>query len=323
MKSSSSKKSKIIFFGTSAFAAEVLSYLLKEGENIVAVVTRPDRPFGRSLKSSAPPVKVALEKLGSTLPLYQPEKASTPEFAATLQSYAPDLFVVVAYGEIIKRNLLDIPKLGNINVHASLLPKYRGAAPMQRALMDGCKETGVTIMEMVLEMDAGDILEMVKLSIPENMTLGELDKELCTLACPALVQVIHAKEEGSIQKIAQNPSHATFAPKITPLEEKIDWNRPARKIHDQIRALSPRPGAWCFVEIGGEKKRLKILRTKFAPEKSGKPGSFLSFDAKEGWVVACGEGALALLEVQLEGKKAMPVDGFINGIRQQISFIQN
>ena len=301
---------KIIFFGTSSFAARVLEYLLNHNIDVLAVVTRPDRPKGRNLKLQPSSVKELLLTRQSTLPLFQPEKASTAEFASQLKSFRPELFVVVAYGEIIKTLLLDLPTKGCINVHASLLPKYRGAAPMQRCLMNGEKETGITIMDMVLEMDAGDILEQDKLTIPEEMTLGELEEKLWHLACPLLLKTLQKIEKGTLKKIPQDPSQVTFAPKITPQEEEIDWMKSAVDLHNLMRALS----AWCQIKIGSETKRLKIKKAHLIKEKNGAPGSILSY-GKEGWIVACGEGALSLFEVQLEGKKAMGVQEFIRGIQ--------
>lgn len=294
----------------------MLTRLIESGEEVIAVVTRPDRSKGRNLQPTAPPVKeIALKH---NLPVHQPEKASTPEFAEVLKTLQPDLFVVVAYGEIIKKNLLEMPKFGCINIHASLLPKYRGAAPMQRALMQGEKETGITIIEMSPQMDAGDILAIESIPVPEEMTFGELEKELCDLSVKLLFQVIAQIKNREEKKTSQDHSLATLAPKLTPEEEKIDWTKPAKTIHDQIRALSPFPGAWCTLQIGSEAKRLKIKRSKII-DQSGPPGAILSF-GKEGWIVACGQGALRLIEVQLEGKKAMPAEECIRGIHQPVAF---
>jgi methionyl-tRNA formyltransferase len=168
---------RIVFFGTSAFAARVLEDLIKQGIEICAIVTKIDKPKGRSLQTTPPPVKERALELAPQIPIYQPKKASTPEFAEILKNYQADLFVVVAYGEIIKTLLLEIPPLGCVNIHASLLPKYRGANPIVRCLMNGEKETGITIMDMVLEMDAGDMLEVAKIPIPDSMTFGELDQK--------------------------------------------------------------------------------------------------------------------------------------------------
>ena len=303
---------KVVFFGTSSFAARIFSFLIENSCDVVAVVTRPDKPKGRSQQLLPPPVKEQVLQLKPTLPIYQPIKASTPEFASVLKQHDPDLFVVVAYGEIIKTMLLELPRLGCINIHASLLPKYRGAAPIQRVLMAGEKETGVCIMDMVLEMDAGDVYKAVKTDIPESMTFGELDLKLSQLAGPALLEVIHSIEKGTAKKTPQDHNEATLAPKLKAEEEKISWNRPAHEIHNLIRALSPAPGAWCSVHLGGEQKRLKIKRSEVVSSQ-GNPGENLIFN-KHDWVVACGTGALRLLEVQLEGKKTMPIKEFLRGI---------
>ena len=310
---------KIIFFGTSSFAAQILSFLFQKNIDVAAVVTRPDRPKGRSLQSSPPPVKVLALEQKPHLPIYQPEKASAPEFAELLRAHSADLFLVVAYGQILKQHLLDMPKRGCINIHASILPKYRGAAPMQRCLMDGCRESGVTIMEMVQQMDAGDIIEIFKIPVSEEMTFGELEKALCELACSAVQKALLDLERGPLQKVAQDHTLATLAPKITPDEEEIHWDLPASRLHNLIRALSPYPGAWCKIKIGSEIKRIKIKRSQVVLGKEGVPGSLLSC-GKEGWIVACGQGALRLMEVQLEGKKLMKADDFIRGMQQPLSF---
>lgn len=307
----------IVFFGTSAFAARVLRDLIHQNVNICAVVTRPDKPKGRSLNLLPPPVKE--EALKHSLPIYQPPKASTPEFAEILKNHKPDLFVVVAYGEIIKTLILDIPKKGCINVHASLLPKYRGASPIQRVLMNGEKETGITIMQMVLEMDAGDMLSVVKTPIAEEMTFCELDQKLSEIAVPALVEVIHQIDKGCPSSVPQDHALATFAPKLTAAEEEIHWDRPARELHNLIRALSPFPGAWCFVQIGSEKKRLKIKLSKVLSHMQGKPREILS-SSKQELIIACGQGALQLLQVQLEGKKVMSIKDFLQGLHIPIIF---
>ena len=311
---------KIVFFGTSSFAAKVLTQLIQQGYEVLAVVTRPDRSKGRHLHPQPPPVKEIALQLKPGLPVFQPEKASVPEFAAILKPFEADLFVVVAYGEIIKKNLLEMPKLGCINIHASLLPKFRGAAPIQRCLMAGEKETGITIIEMSPQMDAGDILAMESIPVPEEMTFGELEPKLCDLSVKLLFQVIRQFQEGAVKKTVQDHALATFAPKLTPEEEKIDWTRPAKFIHDQIRALSPSPGAWCQIKIGTEPKRLKIKKADIVKDHAGAPGSIVSF-GKEGWVVGCGQDALRLIEVQLEGKKPMTAEDCIRGIHHPVSIL--
>ncbi|HEY5259986.1 MAG TPA: methionyl-tRNA formyltransferase [Rhabdochlamydiaceae bacterium] len=311
---------KIVFFGTSPFAAQILTFLLSQTIEVLAVVTRPDRPRGRSQQLSSPPVKETLLQLRPDIPVHQPEKASTPEFADILSTYGADLFVVVAYGEIIKQNILDIPKWGCINIHASLLPKYRGAAPIQRSLFAGDPFTGITIIDMVLKMDAGDMLGTAQVAVPPSMTCGELEEKLIAASCPLLLNILHDFENGTVKRISQDPEGVTFAQKITPEDEKIYWTESAADLHNRIRALSPAPGAWCRVWVGDEEKRLKIKRSAPVLTKNGTPGEILVFDAKEGLQVGCGQGALALLEVQLEGKKTMKIEDFIKGIRSSISF---
>lgn len=302
----------VIFFGTPSFSAVVLRYLLEQGVNIVAVVTKPDRPQGRSGKPVPTPVKVEAES--HSLPVFQPEIVSSLEFSPTLQEFAPDLFVVVAYGEILKEHLLNMPKIGCINLHTSLLPKYRGAAPIQRSIINGEKETGVSIMHMAKKMDAGDLIKTVKVPIAPETTFGELEQTLCQVGAEALLSVIREFEKGVVSsRMQQNHELATFAPKIELEECAIRWDLPAATIHNLVRGVNPHPGAWCFVEIKGEKKRLKILKTIVLEEANGEPGEILS-QSKDGLVVACQSHALQLLEVQLEGKKAMPAKELIRGL---------
>jgi methionyl-tRNA formyltransferase len=298
---------QIVFFGTSSFAARILVKLLESSHQVLAIVTRPDRVKGRHLQALPPPVKETASQLSPHTPLFQPEKASAPEFASTLTDYQADLFVVVAYGEIIKKNLLEMPRLGCINIHASLLPKFRGAAPIQRSLMAGEKETGITIIEMVLQMDAGDILAIESIPVDEEMTFGELEPKLCELGIKLLFQVLEDFKKNTVSKVPQDHALATLAPKLTPEDEKINWSLSASHIHNQIRALSPSPSAWCQITLGEDLKRLKIKKAKVVSEKS-----------QEGWVVPCGQGALELQEVQLEGKKAMSAQDFLRGLHTPI-----
>lgn len=304
---------KILFFGTPSFAAEILRYLLDRSVSVAAVVTQPDRPKGRSLQLTPSPVKqLALEK---NLPILQPEKASQESFLQELIAFQADLFVVVAYGQILSQKLLDIPPLGCINVHASLLPKYRGAAPIQRCLMAGDTETGIAIQKMVRQLDAGDVIATSKMAIPLEMTAGELEKNLIDLAKGSLLEVLHAFERGTPPAAPQDPSQVTYASKITLEEGEIDWHRPALDLHNLIRAFSPRPGAWCWIHQGEERKRLKILRSRSLVTPKGSPGHLFT---PEG-IVACGQGALQLLEVQPEGKKAMSATDWLRG-QQKIVF---
>jgi methionyl-tRNA formyltransferase len=229
-----------------------------------------------------------------------------------------DLFVVVAYGQILSQKLLAIPPLGCINVHASLLPKYRGAAPMQRCLMNGEIETGVSIQKIVVQLDAGDVIDEAKIAIPSDMTFGELQQSLCSLSKELLYSVIKKYEGGIPAAKAQDSSRATLAPKIKSDETQIRWDRNAQDLHNLIRALSPRPGAWCWIEMKG-RKRLKILLSKVSSQ-SGIPGQLLSFQ-KDSCLIAAQTGSLQLLEVQPEGRKALAIADWIRGCQSEPQFL--
>lgn len=300
---------KIIFFGTPAFASDCLRFLLDHGIHIAAVVTQPDRPQGRSLQVAPSAVKTSVLARKLQIPIFQPEKASEPHFLEEIAKLKPDLFVVVVFGQLLSQKLLDIPRLGSINVHPSLLPKFRGAAPIRRALMEGEKETGVVIQKMIRQMDAGNVLAVEKMKISPEMNHGELEALLLEMSKPLLLKVIHSYEKGEPQGAPQDHEKATFAPKISTEEGEIRWGEPAEKIHNKIRALSPKPGAWCWVRVGKEKKRLKILRSK-VEVRQGAPGEFFS-DA-----VFCGQNAIQLLEVQPEGKKVMSGADWFRGIQK-------
>ncbi|MEX0962025.1 MAG: methionyl-tRNA formyltransferase [Simkaniaceae bacterium] len=310
---------RIIFFGTPPIAADILRFLIENRCNIVGIVSRPDRPKGRSLKTTPTAVKICAKQLAPEVPIFQPEKASSSEMADQLKALKPDLFIVVAYGEIIKQNLLDVPKLMPVNIHMSLLPKYRGAAPIERVLMNGENETGVTIIEMVLKMDAGDILHVEKVKIEEDMTKEKLTSLLTARARSAIKIVIEQGSKGKIQKISQDASQVTFAPKILPEEGLISFNQSAQNIHNKVRALSPKPGAYTFIEVDGCKKRLKVLTTKVLQDQTGEPGQILSL--KKQFIVACQSGSLQILSLQPEGKKAMPAKDFLSGIYKKIIFV--
>lgn len=314
---------KVVYFGTPQFAADVLQYLIRNHVQVVAVISKPDRPKGRAGHPVPTPVKLVAQQQNPPLPIHQPELVSAPEFADTLRHYKADLFVVVAYGEIIKQHILDMPFKGCINVHASLLPKYRGAAPIQRSIMAGETETGVTIMHMVKKMDAGDIIKMVKTPIGPNTTYGELEKTLCEIGSKALLEVIHLFEQGNVAQIEQDHNQATLAPKIELEDCEIKWNLPAQTIHNLVRGVNPHPGAWCYVNTGAEKKRLKILSTIVLHDRSGTPGTILSTLKKE-LVVACGVEALQITQLQLEGKKVMSAEELMRGLpKDNLHFVHD
>lgn len=279
---------------------------------MVAIISKPDKPKGRNLHLEPTAVKAYIKEKHPHIPLFQPEKVSDPSFFPTLEKFNADLFVVVAYGEIIKQPILDLPKKGCINVHTSLLPKYRGAAPIQRAIMAGENESGVTIMHMVKKMDAGDIICQVKVPIGEETTFEELEASLLKAGAQALVEVI---KEGVFPHVAQDESKATFAPKVELEECEIKWEKPALEIHNLIRGSNPEPGAWVKVKIKNEEKRLKIFRSRVVNQE-GMPGQILAFN-KNGLIVACKEKALQIVELQLEGKKRVLASQWIQGVRQE------
>jgi len=301
-------KNRIVFFGTPSFASDVFAYLIAHHVPIVGVVTQPDRPKGRSLQLSSSPVKEIVQRLAPDLPLFQPEKASEDVFLQQIAGLQADLYVVVAYGQILSQKLLSLPRLGCINLHASLLPKYRGAAPMQRCLMEGERETGVTVQKMVKQMDAGDVIATDKIAIPQEMILGELETQLRDISKPLLLEVIQKYEKGIPEGSRQDPLLATYAAKIELEEGEICWGTPSEKIHNLIRAFSPRPGAWARMNGGG---RVKILRSCVQKVEglSGHPGQIVSRDG----LVLCGLGCLQLVDVQPEGKRVMKASEWLRG----------
>jgi methionyl-tRNA formyltransferase len=307
---------KVVFFGTPDFAAKVLAYLFEHKINIVGVITKPDRPKGRSGSPVPTPVKVVAQSHNPLLQVLQPELVSAPEVANQIAAFQADLFVVVAYGEIIKQHLLDMPLLGCINVHASLLPKYRGAAPIQRSLINGDPISGITIMHMVKKMDAGDIINIVEVPIGPNTIFTELEQALCHAGCQALLEVIKEFEAGIIRRIPQDESKVTYAPKIELEDCELKWEKTASELHNLVRGVTPEPGAWCYIQIRGQKKRLKVLTSRVISTMSGIPGSILAY-GKEGLIIACGKEALQILDLQLEGKKAMPAIDLMRGLPQE------
>jgi methionyl-tRNA formyltransferase len=304
---------KIVFFGTPDFAARILQFLVRAKVPVVGVVTQPDRPKGRNLQLTPSPVKQVAGRELEEIPVFQPQKASEPLFLSALKELRADLYIVVAFGQILPQTLLDIPPLGCINVHASLLPKYRGAAPIHRALMQGETKTGIAIQKMVKQLDAGDVIREAEIAITEEMTFGELEGALCELAKGVLLQVVGLYQEGIPLGKAQEAAGVTYASKITQEEAKIDWGKSAREIHNLVRALNPRPGAWSWLEIGKEKKRLKICRTEVSQE-AGAAGKVIKFSVKE-IVVGCGSWSLVLKEVQPEGKSKMSVSDWMRGLK--------
>lgn len=311
---------KIIFFGTPDFAKKQLLYLLDHNIDIIAVVTQPDKPKGRKQKLLPCPVKEAYLERSLSVPLFQPLKASDPEFIQQIKDLKPDLLIVVAYGQILKQSLLDVPRYDCINVHASLLPKYRGAAPIQRAIMNGEKETGITIMKMVLKLDAGDMLLTHKIPIPNDAIFDQIEENLSNVSGPALLEVIDQYKKNTINPVMQNESGVTYAHKITPEDLFLDFNEDAENLHNKVRAFSSKPGAYCFVQINDQLKRVKILKTQ-VEEISSNSYQNIEYSNKK-WVVGCKNKSLNILRLQLEGKKVMEFTDFVKGIPKEI-FVKN
>jgi methionyl-tRNA formyltransferase len=304
---------KVIFFGTPLFSAHVLEYLLEQKIDIRAVISKSDRPQGRS--SALVPTPVKTIALRYNLPVHQPEIVSDPEFAAILEAYQADLFIVVAYGEIIKQHLLDMPYQGCINLHTSLLPKYRGAAPIQRCIINGEHESGVTFIHMVKKMDAGNIIRQIAVPVGNMTTFGELENILCDVGKKELADLILSFEKQSCQGVPQDASRVTFAPKIELEDCEIDWNRSAQEIHNLIRGVNPYPGAWYTVTIHGKSLRLKVFQSRVVD--AGLISDLLPGviqPSKSAILIGTGEGILELVEVQLEGKKRMLAVDLFRGI---------
>lgn len=298
---------RILFMGTPDFAKVCLEGLIKAGEEIVGVVTQPDRPKGRGYNLVPPPVKVYAEEQG--FPVYQPLTLKDESFAELLRTLAPELIAVVAYGRILPKSVLDYPKYGCVNVHSSILPLYRGAAPMQRAIMDGRKETGITTMYMAEGLDTGDILEVMTTPIGEEDNFEDIHDRLAAMGAELLPHTVKGLENGTITPMPQDDSLACYAEKINKEDRLIDFSKSARQIHDQIRGISPIPLA--FTYLGG--KLLKVVSARVVREEgSGEAGKVI--DLSDGSIhVSCGEGVIALTAVRPEGKGTMGAADFIRG----------
>jgi methionyl-tRNA formyltransferase len=296
---------RIVFMGTPDIAATCLKRLLEDGHNVVAVYTQPDRPKGRGMKMVYSPVKEVA--LAANLPVHQPEHFRDPEVVEELKRDAPDAIAVVAYGRILPQAVLNIPEKGCVNIHASLLPAYRGSAPYQWAVLDGQKETGVTAQYMALQMDAGDIIDVAKTPIYPDETAGELLDRLAVLGAELLSQTMGKLEAGTAQRTPQDETKVTYAPMLDKTLCPIDWTKTAQQVHDHVRGLHPWPVA--TAEIGGT--RFKIHSTAIV-EGSGEPGTLLKM-TKTGLQVACGEGAVEIRQLQAEGGKRMAAPDYFRG----------
>ena len=296
---------RVVFMGTPDIAATCLTKILEDGFDVVGVYTQPDRPKNRGMKLAFSPVKEVA--LAHDLPVFQPENFRDEESVETLKALRPDVVAVVAYGRILPQKVLDVPTKGCINVHASLLPSYRGSAPYQWAVLDGCKRTGVTAMYLCREMDAGDMIDTAETPIGENETAGELLDRLAVLGAELLSKTLGRMAEGTVAATAQDHTKATYAPMLDKSMCPIDWAQTAQQVHDKVRGLHPWPVA--TAELAGTK--FKIHSTAIVPGK-GTPGQILEL-TKTGLVVACGEGAVEIRSLQAEGGKRMNAPDYFRG----------
>ncbi len=300
---------RIVFMGTPDFAVGSLQALCESGKHeILAVVTQPDRPKGRGNKLLQTPVKEYALEQGLTV--YQPQKVKTPEFVELLHELQPELIVVAAFGQFLSKEILELPKYGCINVHASLLPKYRGAAPIQYAIIKGEKESGVTIMQMDIGMDTGAMLDKVVVPIAENTTMGELHDALREQGAALLLQVIDKIAAGTAVAEPQDNEQATYATLLDRSMEHIDWSKTAQEVHNLIRGFNPAPSTFTKLPNG---KSLKIWGSKMTDKSSAAAAGTVIETGKHSFFVACGEGVLEITEVQPESKKRMPAQVFLNG----------
>lgn len=299
---------RLVFFGTPAFAVPSLLALAATDHPVVAVVTRPDRPRGRGHKVSAAPVKEAALRLG--IPILQPERLKDPDFADHLRVLAPDLGVIAAYGRILPAELIDLPRLGMINVHASLLPRWRGAAPIRRAVIAGDATTGVTIMRVVLALDAGPMLATVETPVGPNETSADVERRLAGLGASLLVHTVDALARGPVTEVPQDDGRAVYAARVERRDGLIDFTRPARDVHNAIRGLHP----WPLASAVLHGKRLALLASEALPDEtaSAPPGTIVRVEP-DALIVATGLGAIRLRRVQLDGRPPVSVRDFLNG----------
>ncbi|MCW8125352.1 methionyl-tRNA formyltransferase [Microbulbifer halophilus] len=305
----------IVFAGTPDFAAVHLQALLDSPHRVIAVYSQPDRPAGRGKKLLASPVKQLA--LAHELPVYQPESLRDESAQAELQALGADLMVVVAYGLILPQAVLDTPRLGCVNVHASLLPRWRGAAPIQRAIEVGDADSGVAIMQMAAGLDTGPVLVECRCPIDADDTGGSLHDKLAALGGPALLDAVAQLADGTAEPHPQDDTRATYAGKISKGEAQLDWSRPAEELERRIRAFNPFPVCWTSYEDKKGKQRLRVYSAQLESG-DGAPGTVLAA-GDEGILVACGRGALRLQLLQLPGKKALPAAEILKGYRAQFA----
>ena len=298
---------RLIFMGTPDFSVPTLLELVAHGHEIAAVYTRAPKLGGRGMKLQATPVEVEARRLG--IPVLTPKTLKTPEALEEFRAHEADAAVVVAYGMILPQAILDAPKLGCFNLHASLLPRWRGAAPINRAIMAGDAESGVMVMKMDVGLDTGDVAMAERLPITDAMTASDLHDALARLGADLMVRAMAALERGALQLTKQGEEGVTYAAKIDKAEARIDWSKPARAVLRHIHGLSPFPGAWSEIAGGGDAARVKILRCELA-KGTGAPGTVLD----DQLTIACGEGAIRIVELQRAGKAPMKAAEFLRGV---------
>ena len=308
---------RVLYFGTPQLSAKCLQFLAEKGVEIVGVVTNPDKPRGRSSKKCYPDVKVHAQIIFENVPIFQPLNLLDQKFIGEITALQPDIGVVVAYGKILPKKVLEIPKLGCINLHMSLLPKYRGASPIQSAILHGDEESGVSVIEMTERMDEGDILysKRIKLNLDSDREIVE--SQLVETGKDALLTVIQNFLYYDRVKVPQNCLGVSYVKKINIETAKIDWSKTAFEIKNQVRAFCPKPGAWTQVNIRGLKKRLKIFQIKIIK------GSLETINSKKRWVIKHSNEPIEILEVQLEGKKKMTSKEFLLQFDRQPEIIIN
>ena len=297
---------RLIFMGTPDFSVPTLLELVAHGHEIAAIYTRAPKPGGRGMKLQATPVEVEARRLG--IPVLTPKTLKTSEALEEFRAHDADAAVVVAYGMILPQAILDAPKLGCFNLHASLLPRWRGAAPINRAIMAGDAESGVMVMKMDVGLDTGDVAMAERLPITDAMTASDLHDRLAPLGADLMVRAMGALERGGLQLVKQSEEGVTYAAKIDKAEARIDWSKPAREVLRHIHGLSPFPGAWSEIADGGEAARVKVLRCELA-KGAGTPGSVLD----DALTIACGDGAIRIVELQRAGKAPMKAAEFLRG----------
>jgi methionyl-tRNA formyltransferase len=299
---------RVVFMGTPDFAVPTLTEIVGQGHEVVSCYTRAPAQAGRGLEKRPSPVHRAAERFG--IPVFTPSTLKGEEAAETLASQQADVAVVVAYGMILPQAILDIPELGCLNLHASLLPRWRGAAPIQRAVMAGDAETGVCVMKMEAGLDTGPVGMVERLAIAPDATAGDLHDRLATLGADLMVRALAALGRGGLRFTPQPEEGVTYAHKIANAECRLNWAQPARRVHDMVRGLSPFPGAFADIDLGKGPERLRILRTALAGG-AAEPGTLLDTEG----TVACAEGAVRLLQVQRAGKAPMSGAEFLRGAR--------